>query len=490
MKKIYQLMLMVVILSSATIQMTAQVNGSADYPVKTTPEKPIYYYIESAADGSVVLKYGEPNNYLGHLLYAPNGEHGVQLKHDLKGTITGASISLDNALWQIVTEGGVTKLKNKGTGLVLADCRYGMLDNPSDFVAEQLSVPTQYRLRNTNQKSPSVAWYTSSRGNYIERWGSDKANSQVAWFFIVEPGSMDNYNELLKPALMADLLVSINKANALLTGTISDAIVYTDENKAPLTSKIAQAQGVYDNAESTTEQLFDVKNTLEQAMADFKATAVVNPEQLLSTNADNYKWYRIRSTSTEAYVANKVISAGTRAVGEKFTFEDKTEEPTDKQLFRVELTEDKTKVKNLINKAANTYMAADGSISETAIAGNDFTLEVLKDGISVRIKPTSRDEIYAYKNNSDIINQTGDAGSPSAWSFDFALEAPKVINSTPSVFDNNYVIRLNNGIITVDGAAEYDVFSITGQKMNEKAALTNGVYIVKVKEFTRKIIVK
>ncbi len=684
-------------------------------PIVSTEEKPVYYYIESASDGSVVLKAGEPNNYLGHLIYAPSGDDNVQLKHDLMETILDASISVDNALWQLVSVDGVTKLQNKGTGLFMDEARFGRVTTTSSFIPVPLNDPvTQYALRNSNQKSPAVAWYTEARGNYLDRWGSSAPNSQVAWFFFIEPGSKANYDELLVGAIQADLLAkiestqaildmtsegdvpgqfttasrealqavidvaqivyddaeatidqyneeieklkeasnaylqsgvkpvisndettkwyfiqgtrpantyltstgegaailsktiipddtqlwkfventsgtanglamvnkatgeyldantaydqavnsvatmpennlqlkmsdiftnkvarfwiehaegstpafrlhagntavlnwtggaydnsswlildysvalkdflleSLNKANAVL-GTISEGIVYTDENKADFTLEVEAAQAVYDNSAATDEELISAKAALDEAFAAYKETAVVNPELLVSTDPSVLRWYWIRSTSTHAYATDKVISAGTRAVGERFTFEAKTEEPTDEQLFRVELTEDKTKIKNLINKAGDTYMAANGTISETEIADNDFTLELLSDGVSLRIKPATANDIHAQEANTHIVNWKGDAGSASAWSFDFALETIKVIDSTKELFDNSYVIRLNNGIITVDGVTEFEVYSITGQRVNEKATLTSGIYIVKVKEFTQKIIVK
>ena len=53
MKKI--LLFVVLLIAGITTQLTAQVNGSAAKPLVSTVDKPVYYYIESAANGTVVL---------------------------------------------------------------------------------------------------------------------------------------------------------------------------------------------------------------------------------------------------------------------------------------------------------------------------------------------------------------------------------------------------------------------------------------------------
>ncbi len=51
-------------------------------------------------------------------------------------------------------------------------------------------------------------------------------------------------------------------------------------------------------------------------------------------------------------------------------------------------------------------------------------------------------------------------------------------------------ISVNNGIITVKGVDNFEVFSLAGQQVNAKQKLQAGIYIVKVKGAARKVIVK
>ncbi len=51
-------------------------------------------------------------------------------------------------------------------------------------------------------------------------------------------------------------------------------------------------------------------------------------------------------------------------------------------------------------------------------------------------------------------------------------------------------VSVNNGIITVKGVKDFEVYSLAGQQINAKQALQAGVYIVKVKDTAVKVVVK
>lgn len=74
----------------------------------------------------------------------------------------------------------------------------------------------------------------------------------------------------------------------------------------------------------------------------------------------------------------KVISAGARLSGEKYTYEAKAAEISDAQLFRFELTEDKQKVQNIVNKLNGQYVSINGAIMDTAYYAITDTAQVVK----------------------------------------------------------------------------------------------------------------
>lgn len=713
MKKLFTYGMLALALVAGTGGVQAQVNGTAAKAIASTPEKPIFYYIESAADGSVNLS-GGGKDYRGNLLYVPNATSGVNIKHDKLETISAIPLTTDYAMWQMIIEKDTVKLKNKATGLYMKDARFGRTTSATRFTAFPLTTTglLQYSLKTSDQVSPGVAWNSTANGNYIDRWGSTAPNSQVAWYFIVAPGSEANYAELYPAAIKADLAAKIvstqsmlsttavgvqpgmftessrtdlltaiqtaqsvhdnaasgateyqtaitdlnnaglaylatcvkpsvsdatttkwyflqgtrpansymtstgsklpiigktvipddtqlwkfvantkgsatgfalvNKATGeylsantpfntavssidtmpsnnlrfivsdiytnktarfwiehvtgstpafrlhagntnvmnwngnaydnsswlildysnalktflseslakagLLLNNVSEGIVYTAENRTTLSNAQVVAQAVYDNAASTDQQMIDAKATLDAAISSHIATAVVSPEKLLSENQGNYRWYQIKSTATHAYAKDKVISLGTRVVGGKFTFEPAVA-GDDKQLFRVELTEDKLKVKNIINKSAGNFMAPNGAVSDTAFVANDFAITLLTDGRSVNIKPATVNALHAQESGTHMVNWAGDAGSASAWSFEFVMETPKVVTATTEL-QSDYRILVQNGRIVVEGVDSFEVYSVTGQRQSLNTELQQGVYIVKSAAFTAKVMIR
>lgn len=66
----------------------------------------------------------------------------------------------------------------------------------------------------------------------------------------------------------------------------------------------------------------------------------------------------------------------------------------------------------------------------------------------------------------------------------------KISTGVNSANADKYQITVSNGIIAVAGAENFEVYSISGQRVNAKQALQNGIYVVKVKDHTQKVVVK
>jgi hypothetical protein len=311
----------------------------------------------------------------------------------------------------VVSENGIVKLKNKGVGLYLNDSKFAATTPSLSVTFTPITAdPNQYNIKN-HSTSSIVAWTNSNCDRLSSQyWG---ANGAAAWYFIVAPGSEANYADAL-------LDMKILEAQNLLSVTIegSDFGQYNAESRTTLSAAISYAVAVQGDDTKTNEEIVTAANTLNTAIATYKSAINSSPVSLISASGSNYRWYWIKSTSTHAYAQNKVISAGTRILGEKFTFEPKAAEMSDVQLFRFELTEDQTKVLNIINKAGG-YMASDGAVATASTVDNSFSLISLSDGRSFNIKPTSVAAIHAQESGAHIVNWPGDVGSASAWMFEF-----------------------------------------------------------------------
>lgn len=137
-------------------------------PLVSTTEKPIFYYIKSAAGsskGNVILP--GVDNYLRHDVLTPD--------------------NAESAKWQIVNEGGVPKLKNALTNKYMNGSMY-YSDTGDRFDVNIYTGENYYKIY-SGGRSPAVAW----NNNKLDRT-MDNTEEKVKWYFIVAPGSETNYD--------------------------------------------------------------------------------------------------------------------------------------------------------------------------------------------------------------------------------------------------------------------------------------------------------
>jgi uncharacterized membrane protein len=326
-----------------------------------------------------------------------------------------------------------------------------------------------------------TVWHADGNLNLVS-WDGGSATAS-AWYVESYTGDL---SPLYKVGLTKKIAEAENVAANVSAGSKFGQTLAA--NKTILNDAIVTAKNVHDNVATTPQQFIDATNVLETALATFKQTINKSYSALLSDNTSNYRWFWIKSTSSLAYSKDYVISAGVRAVGEKFTYEIASEEPGDIQLFRFELTEDQSAIAHIINKSG-TYMGSDGSIRTESSAGNTFTAIQLTDGYSFNVKPSAAAALHAQQTGLQIVNWAGEAGSASAWKIEYALETPKVITGT-STPESTVVIRLVNKQIMVEGAEHFEIYSINGQKVNPQVQLESGVYVVKTNSEITKVVVK
>ncbi len=135
-------------------------------------------------------------------------------------------------------------------------------------------------------------------------------------------------------------------------------------------------------------------------------------------------------------------------------------------------------------------MANNGAIATTSTADNNFALNLLADGYSFNIKPTSLNAIHAQETGAHIVNWPGDAGTSSAWVFEYALETPRITTALNNSEMSEYKIKVSDRMISVEGESEFEIYSVTGQKLDKQFRLATGVYFVKLNNATVKVIVR
>lgn len=406
MKKI--LLAVLFAIAGITQCLTAQVNGTPVTPAISTSESPIYYYIESASDGSYSYS-NYTGDFRGEVIISP--DVAGKLIHNTLATAT----SEDHAKWAIVMVDGVPKLQNKATSLFMT-ASHSCNATGTKFLYTSIG-NNQYVMRTEDVASYTITW----KNNLLDRLNIGlNQNSLVAWYFIPDPVSA-------AAALKLSLKAKISEGDSLLKVTTAgtDFGQYAQSDRDLLIEEIANSQTLYEFPTTTLDEINIAIQNLDAAMVTFKASINSNPLSLITTNPDNYRWYWIRSYATGLpSIFGKVISGGERTVGQKYIYTSKAAIPGDEQLFRFVLNADNTKVLSIIDKNGN-YMASNGTISSASTDGNEFTLTPQSDGIAFWIEPTSLAALRANDGGS-IDNWRYLAGGASSWVFDFAFEKKKI----------------------------------------------------------------
>ena len=415
MKKL--LFFIIFLLAGMSAGISAQVNGIATDPVVSEdPANPVYFYIESASDSSFVFS-NFSGDFRGNVIISPETPGGKLIHNKPQFAPTP-----DHTLWAIVEEFGVPVLKNKATGYYMTGSHSCTATGSAalKFFWTNLAGTKQYIIRTNDAASYTCTW----KSNLCDRLSNlgMSPNSLVAWYFIVaDPAQLQ---AILKKNLNSKLAEAYNLLSESKLGT--DFGQYSEESRSDLQAELENAQAVYDYEQSTNEELNLAIDYTNMALDAFKSRINTNLEALLSTNPDNYRWYWIRNYGYNSeWCYNKVISGGERVAGERYIYEEKTDPPADNQLFRFELTEDKSAVVSIIDRMGN-HLSPTGYISTASTEGNTFSFNPQADGIAFWIQPSLVTSPLRANETGNIDNWLYLAGGASSWVFDFAKDVPKI----------------------------------------------------------------
>ena len=470
-------------LASAT---TTFIDATIPIVTSSTAENPVWYLIKNTARGGK-----------GSTLYTTS--FGGQLRATTAantvaadGSSTGAAAPTLNHLFRFERlSDGTYKIINAAmpSGEILQASSGGYSSAPINYGTPASTKWILYlfgynETLNINELKFSSAgnntvWHLAGGLDLLSYDGG--ANSASSWY-------TEMYTGDVTPLFITGLTNKLAEANTLYnaTSTGNRFLNASESARTAFANAIATAQAIHDDPSATPESYLPAAEALDVAIMAYKPNIIKTPASLLSENSGNYRWYWIKSTAT-GYAKDKVISAGTRAVGAKFTIETQAEEINDAQLFRFVLTEDQTAVAHIINKTG-TYKASDGKIANETTEGKTFAIKPFNDSYSFNIKPTSVSAIHA-AGDFNIVNYNGAVGSASAWTFVYAVETSATTN-TQQLNNDRYTIRLENKVIKVDGVEAFEVYTTSGQRVNQNSPLKSGVYIVKFYDVVEKVMVR
>lgn len=236
---------------------------------------------------------------------------------------------------------------------------------------------------------------------------------------------------------------------------------------------------------------------LTNAIADFKASKV-QPVAYGGTVSEGVK-YTLQLVQSGAandgyYLTNPRTDAnnGTDGTRPYATFSQDIDETTTTWYFVPSTTAGKYVITS--NRRANEYVDEEGRVRDASgYADNTWTTKTLMQNTLVYDNGTSL-LIVKIDNNSNFFNVASTAGATlgrnaSTWST-FRVSPYSGTSVKKNFNTSSLAVRVSNRIITVDNVDNFEVYSISGQQMNHKAALQNGVYIVKAGDAVQKVLVK
>lgn len=182
--------------------------GTLGMPMISDDTTPIYYYIQSASDGSHVFS-SFTGDFRNNVLIAPTVA-GKIIHNKLSAATTN-----DHALWQVVKVDEVTLLKNKATGWYMNGSHsVGTLTTTAYSYTLVEGTTHQYVMKTSDQTSYTNAW----KLNLCDRLSLvTTPNSMMAWIFVVEPGSLANYSLTTGTDNTSNTNITIRTTNRVIT---------------------------------------------------------------------------------------------------------------------------------------------------------------------------------------------------------------------------------------------------------------------------------
>ena len=455
MKKMFKFLLTAVFAILTIVQTFGQVNGPAVAPAVSTAEAPVWYFIESASDGSFTYS-GFTGDFRGNVMISP-ASAGKIIHNKLSTAPT-----INHALWQLIDVAGTTLLKNKATGLYMnGSYNVGATTTGNGFTASVIA-GNQYKLITADVTSYTNAW----KNNLCDRINTGLlANSMQAWYFIT----------------YSPLTASIASAQSVLatTRTGSSPGQYTAATRQILQDAINAAIVARDNGNSSDDDA--AITTLNAAVTTYQSSK----NTLKISDASNQYWYWIKGlrgiTATALYAEN---------MGNGLQILNKDKVQKDEQLWKIVVNGSGYA---LVNKKNGQYM-------NTAIANNTILLAsttapasalyftkstyatdavnfidyFLVENTTTSATATFRMHAGASTHNWGLMNYTG--GISDNCSFQFLMYDPNDVLSS-AILDNETqyaksIVGTNPGTFTTANKATYRAAIDAAITVNNNATST------------------
>lgn len=477
-----------------------------EMPTLSTSKAEVWYYIKFSNKGNVIADQGEGYNLNTAALVSGDPTQLWKIEEVEAGSQT---YILTSMLGNKMAWGG-EKYTGDATGVAMALDVTTNTDNPGGW-----------ELRRADGEDHINQWGGAGVGKELGEYGYGDINNPLTFVAATEE-EVATAKVSAEPALHELAVDRLTKAIEKLTAVASSAVVGTDpgtyssEQIGNLNTIIANAQAVLDNAESTTEQLNAAATSVKTKILPFYNS--VNKPFVVSTPGVKEYYYAIytpnRANKTlTAIVGETALSLTSYADESSFTEEtlpadqkwiitqlaDGTYAIVNPKTINTEATEDiyldpaQVVMDELINTTTTPVTMAGWQIQSAAANAANAPLFIINKGI-VQLNNWGGTSTsvgnYGY-NLGGNSNEAGYLLDDDGCNYKFVQVGSKTFGTgLKDTKAETISVSVNNGVITVAGADNFEVYSIDGQKQNTKSALQGGVYLVKANGATQKVVVK
>lgn len=392
----------------------------------------------------------------------------------------------DNELWKVVANGTGVALQNKATGKYLASdsidgsqliTQTATPIKPLKFIVSNELNAGAFRFFLEEDVAAGIdpTFRLHAGLPLVMNWTGD-ATDNCTWSIADDTQSIINsFNTLLAAA---DILYT---GTATIEGNSYGQ--YPTASRSTFEPILTTSKGL-NLAALTLADLRTAYTSLNSGYTAFKNSKIGDINLIVST-ANTPKWFYIIGSIQGGAQYNKCMAKSGANISAAAKIADNAD-----QLWRFEINPtDGDNSILLINKTANEELIVSGQSAVATLGTGGTYLSVGVHGNGLATKFTylngTKEELLHF-NGSPLVGWFDNNSTSSGWRIEAATNNTAVKDVTVSKLN----IRSNNGIITVDGVDKFEVYSIMGQKVNSKAILSKGIYIVKTDKVAQKYIVR
>ena len=437
-------------------------------PVLSTAGNDKWYFIQGTRPANTYITDNTANAFITDAAVIPNDTQLWKLVANTNGSANGFAL-VNKATGEYINAdiAATAELQSIAT----------MPTNNLKFVASDIytNKVVRFWIENEAGSTPALRFHAGGTGNSsrLMNYTGDRYDNS-SWLFL-------DYAVALKVFLQTAITDAQNALVNIPEGT--DIGQNPASERTTLSNAITAAQAVYNDPAASESAIINATSTLNAATAVYK-TAASNLQRLLSATTGRYRFYRFNNRNYDTNDILTVNGVATDGTGTPVCQNKDTNPDSEMWVFQVNEANDAVKIISPVAmKAIKEYDYQNSAKLVDITEGSWFRMTQIENTYwafgNTFISDAYTGYHFLHCNSSRSLVSWDVAGNASHWTLEFVKEDVMTGVNT-QLNQPAYTIRTVNNVITVDGVENFDVFSISGQKLNKLQSVRSGLYIVKI----------